>query len=349
MSSTKNFNDPAPLIILADDDPAIRLMLHHILQRDGYRVMDARNGREVMDLYQHNQPSLVLLDVVMPEQDGFETCRQLKEKQPDLPVLMITGLDDDQSVEQAFHAGADDYISKPINWSVFKHRIARSLPVAPPHSELDKRIYNNQIKISYRPRMDLASSTISGIEVKAEIPLSTSPGASATRYLLNNFATGYLNEKNIHATANGFSLPLWPLPASDNTVVDSLTSLKKTIGLPLENIQIRIHECFFHNESAIALLSLLKSIPVETCIDSFSFSLRSLDFITQTGCQNLLIDIAKTRKCLEDKILLLDNAVEIYRKNGATLYASNICNAKDLELANNIGCVSGSGPAIFEH
>ena len=109
-----NKNESAPLIILADDDPSIRLILHHILQRDGYRVLDASNGREVLRLHQENHVDLVLLDAIMPEQDGFVTCRILKEQQPELPVLMITGLDDDTSVEHAFRVGADDYISKPI-------------------------------------------------------------------------------------------------------------------------------------------------------------------------------------------------------------------------------------------
>ncbi len=113
-----------PVVILADDDPSIRLMVRHVLESEDYDIIEAADGLEAIRAVEKHHPALILLDAVMPGLDGFTTCQQVKDKgYKDIPVIMITGLDDDASVERAYEVGAIDFITKPIKWAVLKHRV----------------------------------------------------------------------------------------------------------------------------------------------------------------------------------------------------------------------------------
>ncbi|MGD2054597.1 MAG: EAL domain-containing protein [Gammaproteobacteria bacterium] len=113
-----------PVVVLADDDPSIRLMIRHVLESEEFDIVEAADGIEAIKAVEKHHPALVLLDAVMPGIDGFTTCKQIKDKgHTDIPVMMITGLDDDASVERAYDVGAIDFITKPIKWAVLKHRV----------------------------------------------------------------------------------------------------------------------------------------------------------------------------------------------------------------------------------
>lgn len=113
-----------PVVVLADDDPSIRLMVRHVLESEEYDIVEAADGLEAIKAVEKHHPALILLDAVMPGLDGFSTCQQIKDRgYTDIPVMMITGLDDDASVERAYDVGAIDYITKPIKWAVLKHRV----------------------------------------------------------------------------------------------------------------------------------------------------------------------------------------------------------------------------------
>jgi diguanylate cyclase (GGDEF)-like protein len=102
-------------------------MLARYLEHEGYQVVEAPHGEAALDLYFEHLPDLVLLDALMPVVDGFEVCRRLQSlTQGNLaPVLMITGLEDENSVDQAFEIGVVDYVTKPINWAVLRQRVRR--------------------------------------------------------------------------------------------------------------------------------------------------------------------------------------------------------------------------------
>jgi DNA-binding response OmpR family regulator len=118
-----------PLILIVDDDRMMRSLLNLAMTESGYRVAEAENGSQCLTEYTHFQPDLILLDAVMPDIDGFSCCQKIRSlpKGDHLPILMITVLDDQESVEHAFKAGATDYITKPINWSVLSQRVHRLL------------------------------------------------------------------------------------------------------------------------------------------------------------------------------------------------------------------------------
>jgi len=113
------------LILVVDDDPDIRLFLRHRLVREGYDILEAEDGNQALERFGNMMPDLVLLDANLPGLDGFQTCASMKalEGGSDIPIVMITGLDDDDSVDRAFAAGAEEYVTKPIRWPVLKQRI----------------------------------------------------------------------------------------------------------------------------------------------------------------------------------------------------------------------------------
>lgn len=121
-----------PLTLVVDDDPMMRLIATQTLSQRGFRVIEAAEGEQALELFANRQPDLVLLDVLMPGIDGYETCRRLRElkRGRHVPVLMLTGLDDLDSINRAYEAGATDFVSKPINWAVLGHRVRYMLRAA---------------------------------------------------------------------------------------------------------------------------------------------------------------------------------------------------------------------------
>lgn len=117
------------LILVVDDDALTRMQLRELLEYSGYQIIEATSGSEALVLYQERQPDMVLLDALMGEMDGFTCCAQLRSEPQaeNLPILMVTGLADQISVENAFSAGATDYVTKPIHWQVLRQRVRRLL------------------------------------------------------------------------------------------------------------------------------------------------------------------------------------------------------------------------------
>ena len=147
MTVIPGLDDKPPLIILADDDPVLRLVLRHILESDGNKVIEVGSGQEAVDACQQYHPDMILMDAIMPEMDGFEACSWLKKSVEfaDIPVLIITALDDDDSVKLAFDAGASDYITKPIKWSVLKHRVRRILDASRNQRQIRHLAYHDSL------------------------------------------------------------------------------------------------------------------------------------------------------------------------------------------------------------
>lgn len=125
----KMFDKRKCLILVADDSRFMRFTLRKFLEIDGYEVIEAKDGRQVLSLFEERKPDIILMDFMMPEIDGVSACAQLQElpQGKNTPVIMITSLDDEKSVNLAFEAGATDYIGKPINWAVLRKRLSRLL------------------------------------------------------------------------------------------------------------------------------------------------------------------------------------------------------------------------------
>jgi DNA-binding response OmpR family regulator len=113
-----------PLALVVDDDVSLRLTMGASLTKANFDVIEAKNGQMALALFKSQKPNLILLDVVMPEMNGFEVCMAIRNlpggKYPQ--ILMVTGNDDTKSTARAFEAGANDFIAKPINWVMLGHR-----------------------------------------------------------------------------------------------------------------------------------------------------------------------------------------------------------------------------------
>jgi len=119
----------SPKILIVEDEPALQLLLKAGLVKSGYDVVTAGNGRSGVDRFADQSPALILMDVTMPEMDGFEACRRIREleKHTNTPILMLTGSDDYDSIQAAFESGATDFITKPINLPLLQQRIRYAL------------------------------------------------------------------------------------------------------------------------------------------------------------------------------------------------------------------------------
>jgi diguanylate cyclase (GGDEF)-like protein/PAS domain S-box-containing protein len=114
---------PYTRILVVDDDPAARLLMRASLVKSGFEVFLAENGENALRQFRAQPCDLVMLDVEMPGLNGYQVCAQLRNEVGDeLPIVMVTGMDDLESIERAFDAGATDFISKPINWALIGHR-----------------------------------------------------------------------------------------------------------------------------------------------------------------------------------------------------------------------------------
>ncbi len=114
-----------PLILVVDDDPIMRLLAVEALAPGGLRVIEAAEADGALEALRGRAPDLILLDVQMPGCDGFTVCEAIRRHPPsaDTPVVMMTGLDDVESILRAYEVGATDFITKPINWLILAHRV----------------------------------------------------------------------------------------------------------------------------------------------------------------------------------------------------------------------------------
>ncbi|MEZ4221636.1 MAG: EAL domain-containing protein [Polyangiaceae bacterium] len=115
----------APVVLLADDDPTVRMLLGACLEDVGFRVVLAENGARAVELFRERHTDVVILDVLMPVVDGFHACRTIRGTASGavVPVLMLTGLDDEASIDAAYEAGATDFATKSINYRVVAQRV----------------------------------------------------------------------------------------------------------------------------------------------------------------------------------------------------------------------------------
>lgn len=117
------------LILIIDDDPLIRMLVGEALRAGGFQILQASSGAEGLAMFKEHPVDAVLLDVVMPGMDGFKVCAEIRAlpEGEHMPVLMLTGLDDLDSITRAFDTGATDFITKPINLPLLGHRVRYSI------------------------------------------------------------------------------------------------------------------------------------------------------------------------------------------------------------------------------
>jgi len=106
---------PAELVLLVDDEPSIVQLARLYLEREGFRIESTGDGKAALEAAANLHPDLIVLDVMLPELDGFEVCRRLRKQNDSVAILMLTARDDDIDKIIGLELGADDYLTKPFN------------------------------------------------------------------------------------------------------------------------------------------------------------------------------------------------------------------------------------------
>ena len=140
MSESARLSSEPPLVLIADDNDIERILMRESLEGAGFAVEEAGDGAAAVAAAQRHLPDLALLDVLMPEMDGFAACLELRKwaATRHIPVVMVTGADDIQSIERAYEVGATDFISKPIDLTVLPYRLRWILKAAQSMSKVSE-------------------------------------------------------------------------------------------------------------------------------------------------------------------------------------------------------------------
>src|SRR5271165_2056746 len=114
-----------PVVLLVDDDVMERFLHRQALEPAGFEIVEAEDGAAALEAFVITMPDIVVLDLMMPEMDGFAVCKAIRAMPAgrNTPILVATGLDDVESIEGAYRVGATDFIAKPISYSVLPHRL----------------------------------------------------------------------------------------------------------------------------------------------------------------------------------------------------------------------------------
>ncbi len=118
----------APLrVLLVDDEPAIRRFLRLSFDAEGYQVEEAGDGKAALEILRQKKPDLLILDLGLPDLDGFEVIRQLRELGSTIPIIVLSSRTDEKGKVQALDLGADDYVTKPFGIDELQARIRTAL------------------------------------------------------------------------------------------------------------------------------------------------------------------------------------------------------------------------------
>ena len=133
-------SDKPSRILIADDNIPNCELLDAYLIDDGYDIDMAHDGQAALDFVANTQPDLILLDIMMPKMSGYEVCQRLKSDQAtrDIPIVMVTALNEMGDIEKAVNAGADDFLTKPVNQLELKTRVRSLLRVRHLTNERDR-------------------------------------------------------------------------------------------------------------------------------------------------------------------------------------------------------------------
>ncbi len=112
-------------MLIVDDDAGSRLLMRRALERSGFMISEAADGASAVAAVEAGECNAVLMDVEMPQMNGYEACREIRSRPggAHLPIMMVTGRDDVGSINESYRAGATDFLAKPINWNLLGHRV----------------------------------------------------------------------------------------------------------------------------------------------------------------------------------------------------------------------------------
>jgi len=151
----RNENETKPLVLVVDDNEQNLELILAYLEDVDCRTISATSGIEALDIVRKKLPDLVLLDVMMPKISGFEVCRRMKNdpQTADIPIIMVTALNELADIEKAINSGTDDFLSKPVNkWELIT-RVKTMLKLKHLTDRLERTLaYLNEVEKASEPR-----------------------------------------------------------------------------------------------------------------------------------------------------------------------------------------------------
>ena len=186
-------------ILIAEDDRELRQLFSHVLNRHGYTAVGVSNGREAMDALDSDFYDMIISDIMMPEMDGYELVRQLRDVGNTTPVLMITAKDAFDDMRMGFQSGVDDYMVKPINVNEMVLRVQALLRRA--------KMINDRRQTIGETVMECDSLTVTVAGESMILPqkefmllykMAAYPGKIFTRQQLMDEIWGYDSESDTH-------------------------------------------------------------------------------------------------------------------------------------------------------
>jgi signal transduction histidine kinase len=269
-------------VLIVDDEPVVRDVIEGLLFKEGYHLAFASNGREALAYVETTTPDVILLDVMMPEMNGFEVCQHLKadKRWQHVPIILITALSDKKDLVRGLEAGADDFLHKPVNEQELRARVRSLLRIKKQYDELQATL---------RLREDLASMIVHDMR----LPLTTIIGYSEllllqgkipAKYLefLKRISTrahslnSFLNDMLMVAKMEADQMILNRAPVDIGQLVQELEksysfiagsrAIKLVLDLPTESQQISLDQNLFQRVLDNLISNAIKYSPDESTV-----------------------------------------------------------------------------------
>lgn len=236
--------NPKPLVLIVDDDPTHCQGFEDLLESRGFATATANNGGQALAKLETCQPDVLLLDVMMPEMDGFTLCRRIRQNpawQP-LPIILVTALDDKENLLRGLMAGADEFLNKPVDTNELLARVLSMLRIKRQH---------DQLQASLELRKDMANMIVhdirnplnaimlhSSMMASAQLPEAKITDSARAILDLARTAELYLNDLLLAAKMeHGVLVPnLKPL-----LVKQTLTDQMKCLDIRLQATHLTLH------------------------------------------------------------------------------------------------------------
>ena len=302
-----------PTILIVDDEEVNVKLIKGILAPENYNLISALSGSEALQMLAPNRPDLILLDVMMPEMDGFETCRKIKRDKNTriIPVLMVTALCEKEHRLKALNCGADDFLSKPVDKTEIKIRVKSLLRIKEYHEELIERYEEIEKKnLQLQELEEFKDGLLHMIVHDLKNPLFAISG---------NIELLLLDKENLNKTQSVAAANCLSSCQDLNEMVQQLLDINK-----MENKKLQ------PNKETIDLASLIDDT-LNQLLKKAEEKQISINFVNANGISTIPIDSRLIRRVISN---LVDNGIRHTPKGGHIEVAS------ELKKSENNLCIS---------